>query len=120
MPPLGTLKERARSPLQKIVLPEGEDDRVIKAAARVTAEGFAKTTLLGRADAIRASAERLRVELDGVEIIDVESSPQLDSYVRCYHERRRSKGTTLEEAQLLVRKPLFFAAVRVAVGDADG
>ena len=117
---LETLKERARSHLQRIVLPEGEDDRVIKAAARVASEGYAKPTLLGRVDRIRASAERLVVKLDGVEVIDVAASPQLDSYARVYFERRRAKGTTLEEAQQLVRKPLFFAALRVAVGDADG
>jgi phosphate acetyltransferase len=117
---LETLKERARSHLQRIVLPEGEDDRVIKAAARVASEGYAKPTLLGRVDRIRASAERLLVKLEGVEVIDVAASPQLDSYARVYFERRRAKGTTLEEAQQLVRKPLFFAALRVAVGDADG
>jgi len=117
---LETLKERARSHLQRIVLPEGEDDRVIKAAARVASEGYAKPTLLGRVDRIRASAERLVVKLEGVEVIDVVASPQLDSYARVYFERRRAKGTTLEEAQQLVRNPLFFAALRVAVGDADG
>jgi phosphate acetyltransferase len=117
---LETLKERARSHLQRIVLPEGEDDRVIKAAARVASEGYAKPTLLGRVDRIRASAERLVVKLEGVEVIDVAASPQLDSYARVYFERRSAKGTTLEEAQQLVRNPLFFAALRVAVGDADG
>lgn len=120
MPLLEILKERAGTHLQRIVLPEGEDDRVIQAAARVASEGFAKPTLLGRVDLIRASAERLLVRLDGVEVIDVAASPQLDSYARVYFERRRSKGTTIEEAQQLVRKPLFFAALRVAAGDADG
>ncbi|PYU20660.1 MAG: hypothetical protein DMG32_21930 [Acidobacteria bacterium] len=120
MPLLETLKERARTHLQRIVLPEGEDDRVIKAAARVATEGYAKLTLLGRVDLIRASAERLVVKLDDVEVIDVAGSPQLDSYARVYFEHRRSKGTTFEEAQQIVRKPLFFAALRVAVGDADG
>jgi len=117
---LEILKAHARSHLQRIVLPEGEDDRVIRAAAQVTAEGYAKSTLLGRIDLIRASAQRLGVKLDDVEIIDVTTSPQLDSYAGVYFECRRSKGTTWEEAQQLVRKPLVFAAVRVAVGDADG
>jgi phosphate acetyltransferase len=117
---LEALKERARRHLQRIVLPEGEDDRVIKAASRAATEGYAKPILLGRVDLVRASAERLAVKLDGVEVIDVAASPQLDSYACIYFERRRSKGTTIEEAQQLVRKPLFFAALRVAVGDADG
>src|ERR1700680_4943843 len=99
---LETLKERARTHLQRIVLPEGEDDRVILAAARITTEGYAKPTLLGRVDLIRVSAERLAVKLEGVEIMDVGASPQLDAYARVYFERRRSKGTTFEEAQQLV------------------
>src|SRR5215470_2803865 len=67
---LDTLKNRARAYLQRIVLPEGEDPRVIEAAARVAAEGYAKPALLGRADAIRAAAARLGSKLDGVEILD--------------------------------------------------
>jgi len=117
---LERLKQRARAHPQRIVLPEGEDDRVIEAASRVARERYAKPTLLGRVDVIRASAERLSLKLDGVEILDVAVSPQLDEYARIYYERRRSKGTTLEEAHQLVRKPLFFAALRVAAGEADG
>ena len=117
---LEQLKQRARAHPQRIVLPEGEDDRVIKAASRVVRERYAKPTLLGRVDVIRASAERLNLKLDGVEILDVAVSPELDAYARIYFERRRSKGTTLEEAHQFVRKPLFFAALRVAAGEADG
>jgi phosphate acetyltransferase len=117
---LETMKERARAFPQNIVLPEGEDDRVIQATARVAQESYAKPTLLGRPDTIRASAERLNVDLDGVEIVDVTASPQRHIYAQIYFERRRSRGTTLEEAQELARKPLYFAALRVATGDADG
>jgi len=117
---LENLKERARIQPQRIVLPEGEDPRIIQAAAHVAGERYAKPTLLGRVDAIRASAERLGVKLDGIEILDVASSPELDAYSRIYFERRRARGTTLEEAHELVRKPLYFAALRVAAGDADG
>ncbi|MGZ4825081.1 MAG: phosphate acetyltransferase [Terriglobales bacterium] len=117
---LERLKDRARKHSPRIVLPEGEDDRIIQAAVRAAAEGYAKPTLLGREDVIRASAHRRGENLDGIEIIDVASSPQLDTYARIYFERRRAKGTTPEEARELVRKPLYFAAVRVAVGDADG
>jgi len=117
---LERLKERARAQPQRIVLPEGEDDRIIQAAARVATERYAKLTLLGRLDVIRASAERLGVKLEGVEILDVISSPELDTYARTYFERRRARGTTLEEAHELVRKPLYFAALRVATGAADG
>jgi phosphate acetyltransferase len=113
-------KARARAYPQRIVLPEGEDDRLIQAAALATADRTATVTLLGRTGTIRNSAERLGAKLDGIEIIDPSSSPRLDAYVQIYHERRRARGTTLEEAREIARKPLYFAALRVAAGDADG
>ena len=116
---LDKLKNRARAMPQRIVLPEGEDDRVIQAAARVKAERYAKITLLGRADTIRAAASRLGVMLDGIEILNPLASARLDAYAQVYLERRRARGTTLEEAQEVARKPLYFAALSVAAGDAD-
>ncbi|MGH9711911.1 MAG: phosphate acetyltransferase [Candidatus Acidiferrales bacterium] len=116
---LDKLKNRARATPQRIVLPEGEDDRVIQAAARVSAERYAKLTLLGRANTIRAAAGRLEIKLDGIEILDPLASPRLDAYAQIYLERRRARGTTLEEAHQIACKPLYFAALRVAAGDAD-
>jgi phosphate acetyltransferase len=116
---LDKLKNRARAMPQRIVLPEGEDDRVIQAAARVAVERYAKLTLLGRADTIRAAAGRLGVKLDGIEILNPLASPRLDAYAQIYLERRRARGTTLEEALEVARKPLYFAALSVAAGDAD-
>jgi phosphate acetyltransferase len=114
------LKARARTHPQRIVLPEGEDDRVIEAASRAAAERFAIPTLLGRADVIRKSAARLGANLDGIEMLDPASSPRVDAYAQIYVERRRSHGTTFEEAHEVARKPLYFAALRVAAGEADG
>lgn len=114
------LKARARVNPQRIVLPEGEDDRVIAAAACAARERFAAPTLLGAADIIRNSASRLGLEIDGVEIIDPSASHRLGEYARIFHERRRSRGITLEEAHAFARKPLYFSALRVAAGDADG
>lgn len=114
------LKSRARANPQRIVLPEGEDDRVITAAACAAREHFASPTLLGSPDIIRNSAARLGLELDGVDIVDPAASRRLEAYARIYHERRRSRGVTLEEAHAIARKPLYFAALSVAAGDADG
>lgn len=116
---LGKLKNKARAYPQHIVLPEGEDERVIRAAVQVTADRYAKITLLGRSPLIRAAADRAGVKLDGIEILDPLSSPQLNSYAGIYVESRRARGVTNEEAQELVRKPLYFAALSVAAGHAD-
>ena len=116
---LHKLKRRAQVHPQRIVLPEGEDERVIQAAVQVTAERYAKLTLLGRPNNIRATAARLGLKLDGIEILDPNASPRLDAYAHIYLERRRARGSTLEEAHQMARRPLYFAALSVAAGDAD-
>jgi phosphate acetyltransferase len=114
------IKNRARAYPQHIVLPEGEDHRTIIAAARVVREGYAKITLLGRAKTIGVLAEELRVSLDGVALLDPAASPHLDKYAQLYSERRRARGTTFEEARETARRSLYFAALMVAAGHADG
>jgi phosphate acetyltransferase len=120
MPILEKLKNRARAYPQHIVLPEGEDRRTIAAAARIARERYAKITLLGRAKLIAAAAEELGASLEGVALLDPAASPRLDTYAQIYFERRRARGTTLEEAGEIARRPLYFAALMVAAGDADG
>jgi phosphate acetyltransferase len=117
---LERLKNRARAYPQHIVLPEGEDERAIVAASRVTGERYARVTLLGRVRLIQAAAEKRGVKLSDVQILDPNASPRLDSYAQIYLERRRARGTTVEEAHEVARKPLYFAALMVAAGDADG
>jgi phosphate acetyltransferase len=117
---LELLKNRARACPQRIVLPEGEDPRVIAAAARVATEGFAKPTLLGRPSQIQSAAKGLGVALAGVTLLDPAASPHLESYAQLYYERRRARGTRLDEARETARKPLYFADLMVAAGHADG
>jgi phosphate acetyltransferase len=117
---LEDLKSRARAAPQHIVLPEGEDPRVLAAAARVTAEGYARLTLLGRPANIQAGAAQAGANLSGVTLLDPASSPQLERYAQIYFERRRARGTTLEEARATAAKPLYFASLMVAAGHADG
>jgi len=117
---LEKLKGRVRVHRQRIVLPEGEDPRVIAAAAQIVAQGFANLTLLGREEVVREAAGRSGVNLDGAKLVDPAASPALDAYARILHERRRAHGLTLDEAHEMARRPLYFAALAVAAGDADG
>jgi len=114
------LKARARTCPQRIVLSEGEDPRVVSAAATITLQGFAKITLLGRKQIIESVAEDLGASLQGVAIIDPLTSPRIGSYAQIYYERRRARGASLEESAEIARRPLYFAALAVAAGDADG
>jgi phosphate acetyltransferase len=117
---LEKLKGRARVHRQRIVLPEGEDPRVIAAAAQIASQGLASLTLLGRERTLREIAGRAGVSLDGAKLVDPAASPRLEAYARILHERRRAHGLTLDEAQEIARRPLYFAALAVAAGDADG
>ncbi len=124
---LVTLKNRARAYKQHIVLPEGEEPRTIQAAAEVARDGFARLTLLGRPDVIRAQADSLGVQLPpmesgraGVAILDPATSPERERYARVYFERRRARGITEEEARATALRPLYFADLMVAEGAADG
>lgn len=114
------LKARARAHPQRIVLPEGEDPRIVSAAAAATTEGFAKITLLGRRQVIHSVASDLRLPMDGIAIEDSSASPRAEAYAQIYFERRRARGVTLDEARDIARRPLYFAALSVATGDSDG
>ena len=114
------LKARARTRPQRIVLPEGEDPRIVAAASAITQEGFAKITLLGRKSVIESVAANLGVPLMNIAIVDPAASPRLEDYAQIYYERRRARGVSLEESRETARRPLYFAALTVAAGDADG
>lgn len=114
------LKARARVRPQRIMLPEGEDPRIVSAAAAIAREGFAKITLVGRKQIIGSAATDLRVALGDVAIEDPAASARAEGYAQIYHERRRARGVSLDEARAIARRPLYFAALSVAAGDADG
>ena len=101
-------------------LAEGEDPRVISAAGAIARENLAKITLLGRKRIIESAAADLGVPLTNIAIIDCAASPRLEAYAQIYYERRRARGASLEESREIARKPLYFAALAVAAGDADG
>jgi len=114
------LKARARAHPQRIVLPEGEDPRVVSAAPAIAREGFAKVTLLGRRQIIDLLAADLNASLADVHIVDPTASSRAEAYAQIYYERRRARGVSLDEAYEIARRPLYFAALSVAAGDADG
>jgi len=117
---LQKLTSRARAYPQRIVLPEGEDLRVIAAASRIAREGFARVILLGRKPVIESHAKENHFSLEGVTLTDPNSSERLDAYAQIYLERRRAKGISFDDAHRIARQPLYFAQLMVSAGDADG
>jgi len=105
------LIDRVRRTKKKIVFPEGSDPRVIDAAARLAQQGILEPILIGTPTGGTPQ---------GVTVIDPASSPLATKYAAIYYDRRRAKGITQVEAGQIARRPLYFAALMVATGDADG
>ena len=115
------IRERAKVNPKTIVLPEGEEPRMVKATKTIIEEGFAKIILLGREEKIKLIAEELNIELpDTIEIINPEDSDKISKYADSYFELRKHKGLSRDEALNFLKNPLYFGALMVYQGDADG
>lgn len=115
------IMRQARGDPRSIVYPEGEHERIIRAAALVTGEGIARPILVGRPERIRETAEALGVSLDGVRIIDrMADEERLERYAQTLYARRARKGMTLADARGEVRRAITFGLMMVSEGEADG
>ncbi len=115
---LDEIKLKAKALQKTIVLCEGEDSRVVKAAADATKEGVAKIVLLGDEAAIKAANPD--VDLTGVEIVNPLTSPKLPEYNAKLCELRASKGMTPDQAAKLLTDGTYFGAMMLKMGDVDG
>lgn len=114
------IKAAAKSNIKRIVLPEGNDGRILKAAEEIIREGLADVILLGRKEDIEEAAQKAGVDLSGVEIIDPEKSDKLADYAAAYYELRKSKGITKEQAVEQMKDVLYYSTMMVKKGDVDG
>ena len=103
---------------KRIVLTEGEDERVVKAAADVVARKIARVVLLGNAAEIKAANPD--VSLDGIEIIDPKTSDKLGEYAELLYELRKAKGMTKEQALEMASENTYFGTLMLKAGDVDG
>lgn len=110
----------ARSNLKTVVLPESSDPRTIKAVEGIRKSKAASVILIGNPDEVRASCREHGVDPDFPRIIDPETSDCIDAYASTYHELRKAKGVTLDQARSIMRDPLFFATMMIYDGSADG
>ena len=102
------IKNRAKENIKTIILPEAEDKRVLEAASKVTKQGFAKVILLGDAKKIKEDSLKNEINLDGVDIINPLTSNKKEEYKQKLYELRKNKGMTLEQAEELLKEPIYF------------
>ncbi|MFO7815499.1 MAG: phosphate acetyltransferase [Halanaerobiales bacterium] len=113
-------KNKARESKKKIVLPEGYEPRMINALPKIINENLADVILLGKEEKIKDIAAKESVNLDGVTIINPEDSELKEEFVDIFHDLRKHKGITKEEALNTIIDPLYFGILLVHTEKADG
>lgn len=112
---------RAKADQQRIVLPEGTEERTLVAADKLIADGIAKIILIGNPDEIAALAKKNGLShISEATIVDPLNNEKKEVYTNLLFELRKSKGMTIEQASKLAEDPLYLACLMIKNGDADG
>ena len=114
------LLDRARSDRKRIALPEGEDDRILKAAGRLLQRGVADLTILGEEQQIRARAAELGVDLSPAVVLNPRTSELCDKFAEQYAKLRKHKGVTVEQAHEIIHDVSYFGTMLVHNNMVDG
>jgi phosphate acetyltransferase len=114
------LIDRARTDRRRLVLPEGTDERILRATETLLRRGVADLTLLGDPAEINRRAREIGVEIGGADLVDPGASPWRGEFAETYAELRKHKAVTLDLAYDVVRDVNYFGTLMVASGRADG
>ncbi|GAA4287727.1 phosphate acetyltransferase [Georgenia daeguensis] len=114
------LLERARAARKHIVLPEGDDDRILRAASTLLSRNVADLTLLGSEPQVRARAAELGLNIEGAAVVDPATSELLEPFAQEYTRLRAHKGMTVDRAREIIRDVSYFGTMMVHTGTADG
>ena len=115
------LIQRAKADKQRIVLPEGTEERTLKAANQILTDGVADLILLGNVEEIQEKAREWGLgNISKATLIDPQNSEKSEEYAQMLFELRKKKGMTLEEARKKVTDPLYYGCMIINSGDADG
>jgi phosphate acetyltransferase len=119
---LKQIQEKAAKKKRTIVLPESHDDRVLKAAEFLTKNNIASVITIGNEAVIREAASKAGADLQGVRIINPETSEKLSDFANIFYNARKKKGKeiSIEQARDTIKRDIFFAAMMVKEGMADG
>lgn len=114
------LLDQARADRKRIVLPEGEDDRILRAAGRLLQRAVADLTILGDEPAVRARAAELGVDLSTATVLNPQTSDLCDQFAAQYAELRKHKGVTVEQAREVIHDVSYFGTMLVHNDMVDG
>jgi phosphate acetyltransferase len=114
------LVERAKSSRRHIVLPEGDDERVLRAAEILLRRGVVDLTILGNPDKVRSRATAAGIDLDGADVVDPLTSSLRGDFAKRYYELRKHRGMTEDQAFDDVTAPSYFGTLMVSTGAVDG
>jgi len=117
---MGVVLRKARQDPKRIVFPEGEHPKILRAAKILVEEGICRPILLAREEEVSELARELQLPMDKIEFIHASSSPRLAEYARLLEERRRHRGMTAEDALKQAGTRNVFGPLMVEAGDADG
>ncbi len=116
-----SLRQKAHDDPRRIVCPEGDLDRILKATEVLVSQRLAKIILLGSREAIEASAQKCGAIIDdSVEIVDPKTDARIEDYAQQLYELRKHKGMTIEKARETITDRTYFGTMMVYKGDADG
>ncbi|MFP4104942.1 MAG: phosphate acetyltransferase [Phycisphaerae bacterium] len=115
------ITEKAVQADMSVVLPETQDPRVLTAAAEIVEKKYARVILLGEEDQIRADAKEEGVDLpDAIRFVDPLTDDHRDKYINALHERRRKKGMSRDDADKLLKRPVYYGGMMVGSSRVDG
>ncbi len=117
---IDSIKAKAAARKRTIVLPESQDERVLKAAEQLVKENICNVIVLGNEEKVRQDASNLGVSLTGVRVIDPVKSEKLSDFANIFYNMRKHKGMTIEKAHETLKHELFFGAMLVKEQMADG
>ncbi len=112
--------DKAKKNKKVIALPEGSEERTIRAAGIIIKEGLAEPVLIGSREVILASAEKFNINLADIRIIEPLKSSQFENYVKGFYELRKAKGVTVQSSEQTMKDEIYYATMMVKTGDADG
>ena len=119
MPLFDHVLDAARRKQQRVVLPESGDDRILRAASEARRQGIARPVLLGDVQTIREHADKLHIDLTGIDVVTPGLHERHEQYVSAVIEKRKNRGMTQHRAEAVLSDALSYACMMVSEGDAD-